>query len=55
MPVERGALVQIDPCSHGEFDPATDHSVNVVSMDRPEVKLSILVKVLNIFKAIFLV
>ncbi len=41
--VEKGTLVEVDP--EGDFDPRTNISVNVVSLDRPEIKISLLMKV----------
>ncbi len=43
--VEKGTLVEVDPeCG---FDPRTNISVNVVSLDRPNIKISLLMKVLH--------
>ncbi len=40
--VEKGTLVEVDPT--GDFDPRTNISVNVVCVERPEIKLSLLTK-----------
>ncbi len=40
--VEKGTLVEVDP--DGDFDPRTNISVNVVSLDHPEVRVSLLMK-----------
>ena len=41
--VDKGTLVEVDPQS--DFDPSNNISVIVVSVDRPEIKISLLMKV----------